>query len=607
MSTSMPQTSSLAASLASLPDEERQAILATLTEQDARALLFDWRFWARPEQLFPPGDWQTWLILTGRGWGKSRTGAEWVRDRIEHHNAKRIALVGATAADVRDTMIEGPSGILSCCPPWNRPHYEPSKRRVTWPNGSVAVAYSADEPNRLRGPQHDSAWCDELCFVAGTLVRTEHGDVPIETLSIGDSVQTRYGVRSVVRAGMTNSDAELYKLITSDGKTLTGTKNHPVFVAGKGFTPLHLLARGDIIDVWDNHAQSAEFNSGRVIREPRPVLESAATDSGVRVHSVEKLSDRAPVYNIEVDRVHEYYANGILVHNCAWRFVTEAWDMLMFGLRMGEHPQCVITTTPRPLKLLKDILADRTTIVTRGSLYENADNLAPNFVAKTVAKYQGTRLGRQEIDGEVLDDVPGALWTRAMIDACRWQVPDPTKPVRNQLPPMLRVVVAVDPAVTSGEDSDDTGIVVVGLGNDWQSYVLADLTCHVSPHEWATVAVNAYGHYHADKIVGEVNNGGDLVETVIRTVDPLVPFKKVTASRGKRVRAEPIASLYEQGRVCHVGSFADLEDQMCNYVPGSLMQSPDRMDALVWALTELYFGEADLPEVDYQIVDPVVI
>lgn len=421
--------------IASLPDDERTEILANLSDADANALLYDWRFWCRPEQLAPDALWQIWLILTGRGWGKTRTGAEWVRDRVERQGARRIALVGATAADVRDTMIEGPSGILACCPPWNRPHYEPSKRRVTWPNGAVAIAYSADEPNRLRGPQHDSAWCDELA---------------------------------------------------------------------------------------------------------------------------------------------------------AWRFAQEAWDMLMFGLRMGQHPQCVVTTTPRPLKVLKEILADPGTVVTKGSLYENADNLAPSYVAKTVKKYEGTRLGRQEIGGELLEDVPGALWTRAMVDAARWKVPDPAKRPEDQFPPMRRIVVGVDPAVTSGENSDNTGIIIAGVGVNGLGYVIADQTCHESPDAWAQRAVNNLKSYSADRIIAEVNNGGDLVEAMIRTVDRNVPYRAVHASRGKRVRAEPIAAMYEQGRIQHLGNFPELEDEMCNFVPDDTgASSPDRLDALVWAFTEL--------------------
>ena len=413
-------------------------MLESLSESDARGLLFDWGFWARPEQVPPVRDvpWQIWLILTGRGWGKTRTGAEWVRHRIEHCGALRVALVGATAADVRDTMIEGPSGLLACCPPWNKPVYEPSKRRVTWPNGSVAVAYSADEPNRLRGPQHDSAWCDELA---------------------------------------------------------------------------------------------------------------------------------------------------------AWRFLQDAWDMLMFGLRMGDAPQCVVTTTPRPLPILRELLADPNTVVTRGALYENAYNLAPAFVQKTIAKYEGTRLGRQEIGGEVLDDVPGALWTRAMIDDAR---------VREH-PRLVRVVVAVDPAVSSGDESDNTGIVVAGLGDDGHGYVLQDATCHVSPGEWAQRVVNCFDAHTADKVIGEVNNGGDLVEANLRTVRPNVPFKAVRASRGKQTRAEPVASLYELGRVHHVTptgqdrGLMDLEDELCNWSPESMASSPDRLDALVWAITELMLQEQD--------------
>jgi len=424
-----------------LPDTERQEILTNLSEADARGLLYDWRFWGRPEQLAPPGQWQIWLILTGRGWGKTRTGAEWVRDQIDHHGKKRIALVGATADDVRATMIEGPSGLLACCPPWNKPTYEPSKRRVVWPNGAMAIAYSAEEPSRLRGPQHDGAWCDELA---------------------------------------------------------------------------------------------------------------------------------------------------------AWRFLTEAWDMLQFGLRMGDNPQCVVTTTPRPLKLLKQLIADPGTVVQRGSLYENADNLAVDYVRKTVARYEGTRLGRQEIGGELLDDVPGALWTRAMIDAAHWQVPDPAKPAADQFPPMRRIVVGVDPAVTSGEDSDDTGIIVAGLGEDGLGYVITDSTCHETPAEWAARAVRLYHHHQADRIVAEVNNGGEMVELTIRTVDKNVPYKAVHASRGKRVRAEPIAALYEQGKIKHLGSFAALEDQMCSFVPDDVgAKSPDRLDALVWALTELMLDEGN--------------
>lgn len=442
MSTSTPAKSSLAASLASLPDAERAEALAGLSEADALALLYDWGFWARPEQSAPQGEWDTWLIHTGRGWGKTRTGAEWVREQAASGEVKLIGLVGATAADIRDTMVEGESGILACCPPWDMPLYEPSKRhRLTWKNGCMAIGYSADEPSRLRGPNFGAAWCDELA---------------------------------------------------------------------------------------------------------------------------------------------------------AWRFLQEAWDNLMFALRKGMRPKCVITTTPRPLKLLKEIMADPGTIITRGSLYDNADNLAESFKRRILRRYEGTRLGRQEISGELLDDVPGALWTRAMIEAARYPL-DPQRPVAEQLPRLFRVVVAVDPAVTSGEESDDTGIIVAGVGYNEQhkltGYVISDETCHESPDAWARRAVNLYREHGADRIVAEVNNGGDLVEATVRAVDPSVPYKAVRASRGKQVRAEPVSALYEQGRIKHIGSFPDLEDQLCNFVPYSSERSPDRLDALVWAITELMLQE----------------
>lgn len=394
-----------------------------LTEEQCTELLHDWQFLARPDQLPPAGDWRTWFIRTGRGWGKTRTAAEWVRDQVANHGRRRIALVAATAADARDVMVEGESGLLACYPDGERPLYEPSKRRITWPNGAMATTYSADEPERLRGPQHDAAWADELA---------------------------------------------------------------------------------------------------------------------------------------------------------AWKRAREAWDMLMFGLRLGSDPQTVVTTTPKPLSLLREIEESPETVTTTGSTYANAANLAPVFLSKILRRYKGTRLGRQEIEGERLDDMPGALWSRAMIDDARVSV----------LPPLKRVVVAVDPAVTSGEDSDDTGIIVGGLSYDGHVYVLEDATCHTSPDAWARTVVAAYARHRADRIVGEVNNGGELVEAVLRTVDASIPYTAVHASRGKSVRAEPISALYEQGRVHHVGEFAELEDQLVCWVPDAA-DSPDRLDALVWMVTEL--------------------
>lgn len=410
-------------SLACEPEEKQRQILEMLTEEQCAELLHDWRFLARPDQLPPAGDWRTWFIRTGRGWGKTRTAAEWVRDQVANHGRRRIALVAATAADARDVMVEGQSGLLACYPDAERPLYEPSKRRLTWRNGAIATTYSADEPERLRGPQHDAAWADELA---------------------------------------------------------------------------------------------------------------------------------------------------------AWKRAREAWDMLMFGLRLGANPQTVVTTTPKPMALLREIEESPETVTTTGSTYANAANLAPVFLSKILRRYKGTRLGRQEIEGERLDDIPGALWSRQMIEDARVSV----------LPPLKRVVVAVDPAVTSGEDSDDTGIIVGGLSYDGHVYVLDDATCHTSPDAWARTVVAAYARHQADRIVGEVNNGGELVETVLRTVDASIPYTAVHASRGKRVRAEPVAALYEQGRVHHVGEFAELEDQLVCWVPDAA-DSPDRLDALVWMVTEL--------------------
>jgi phage terminase large subunit-like protein len=398
--------------------------------QLADALENSWVAVARPNQLPPPGGWwQIWLLLAGRGFGKTRTLAEWVCEQVASGQATRIALVAATAADARDVLVEGESGILAVAPPWFRPIYEPSKRRLTWPNGAIATTFSAEEPDRLRGPQHDAAVCDEL-----------------------------------------------------------GSWSRP-----------------------------------------------------------------------------------------------ETWDMLQFGLRLGRNPRCLVATTPRPTKLIRELLAreGRDVVVTRGSTYENRANLAPGFFEQVIRKYEGTRLGRQELNAELLEDTPGALWTHALIEANRLRAP----------PIMTRVVVAIDPAVTSGEESDETGIVVVGKDANGQGYVLADVSGKYAPTEWAKIAIATYKAHSADRIVGEVNNGGDMIEATLRMVDPNVPFTAVRASRGKVVRAEPIAALYEQGRMHHVGAFPQLEDQMANFMTdfdrAAAGYSPDRVDSLVWGCTEL--------------------
>lgn len=407
-------------------------MIQNLNQKEAEVLFYTWELHARSKQLEPPGDWDVWLIMAGRGFGKTRCGAEWIRSRVETGKYGRLALIGATAADVRDIMVEGESGILAVSPPWFRPTYEPSKRRLSWPNGAMAITFSAEEPDRLRGPQHELLWADEL---------------------------------------------------------------------------------------------------------------------------------------------------GV------WKY-PEAWHMALLGLRVGPHPQAVVTTTPKPIKILLDLVESKRCMVTGGSTYENADNLAPSFLKQIVSQYEGTIIGQQEIYAKLLKELPGALWQRDQLNELRLK----------QAPELTRIVVAVDPAVTSGETSDETGIVVAGLGSDGHGYVLADLSCRKSPDGWARIALGAYRKWRADRVVAEVNNGGDLVEMVIRTVDPQVSYKSVHASRGKRVRAEPVAALYEQKKVHHVGVLEALEDQMCMFTPESTA-SPDRMDALVWAITELMLDLTPEPRI----------
>jgi phage terminase large subunit-like protein len=394
----------------------------------AAAVADPWLSQARPEQLSPAGNWSVWTILAGRGWGKTRTGAESVRQQAQGNSKARIALLGATAADVRDVMIEGNSGILAISPDHFRPTYEPSKRRLTWPNGAIATAYSSEEPDRLRGPQHSYAWIDELASFA----------------------------------------------------------------------------------------------------------------------------------NLE-----------------------NTWAMLQFGMRLGKNPQQLITTTPRPLKLLKQLMARPDCVITRGSTYDNRKNLPPSLFTSIITQYEGTRLGRQELDAELLEDIEGALWSTTTIEACRVPKDHPLD--------LKRIVVAIDPAVSVGENSDSTGIIVAGIGHDNHGYVLEDVTGKYSPTEWAMRAIAAYKRHKADRIVAEANQGGAMVESTLRAVDATVPVKLVHASRGKITRAEPISALYEQARVHHVGLFVELEDEMTSYEPGS-SKSPDRMDALVWGLSELMIG-----------------
>lgn len=437
-------------SLATLSTEQRERLLDQLTPEQADQLLHDWRFHARPEQLAPEGDWQVWLYLAGRGAGKTRAGAEWVREQARL-GPIRIALIAPTAADARDVMVEGDSGILSVCwdkdvdirgEPMGVPMFEPSKRRLTWKNGAVATTFSADEPDRLRGPQFHRGWCDELA---------------------------------------------------------------------------------------------------------------------------------------------------------AWSHAQEAWDMFQFGLRLQSStsgsPRCFVSTTPRPLPIIRKLMNDPGSVVSRGSTFSNRANLARAFLDKIVKKYEGTRLGKQELEGLVLDDYVGALFTPESIAAARFE---------GRLPAMKRIVVAVDPSGAGDGDedkADSIGIIVAGLGVDDMGYVLADRTVSGGPNTWGKAAVAAYHAYGADRIVAERNYGGAMVEHVIRTIDPNVSYKEVVASRGKVVRAEPVAALYEQGRVRHVSgpgrdNLSALEDQMAALTSEGYMGdgSPDRLDAMVWAITELMLG-----------------
>ncbi|MEM7546692.1 MAG: terminase family protein [Pseudomonadota bacterium] len=389
--------------------------------------------WGNPgHQLPPDGDWDTWLILGGRGAGKTRAGAEWIRSRLEGPTplsagpCNKAALVAASLDEARDVMALGDSGVVACSPPDRQPKWVESRRSLVWPNGAEATCFSASSPEKLRGPQFDCAWADELC---------------------------------------------------------------------------------------------------------------------------------------------------------KWPSAQEAWDILQFSLRLGAHPQMVVTTTPRAIKLLEELMANPRTIRTSAPTAANRANLAESFLRRVTERYEGTARGREELNGELVLDRPGALWSRSLLEAAH---------VRSG-PEMRRIVVAVDPPVTSGEKADECGIVVAGIGGVPEcAYVMADRSSRGdTPERWARRAVDAYHEFGADRIVAEVNQGGELVGTLIRQVDPEVSYKSVSASRGKVTRAEPVSALYEQGRVKHLGRFSELEDQMRSFGSDDMVGSPDRVDALVWAITEL--------------------
>lgn len=432
-----PGLKSGSAWLACADRDTEAAFLSSLNVNALAALPWLFEFWALPHQLPPEGDWTTWVVLGGRGAGKTRAGAEWVRSMVEGATpeapgqAKRVALVGETYDQALAVMVKGESGLIACSPPDRVPRWIAGERKLVWPNGAEARLYSAHDPEALRGPQFDLAWADELA---------------------------------------------------------------------------------------------------------------------------------------------------------KWPKARETWDMLQFGLRLGKHPQQIVTTTPRNVNVLKELLKRDGVAHTHAPTEANAAYLADSFLTEVRSRYGDTRLGRQELDGVLLDDVEGALWTRPQIDANRLE----------GAPEVTRVIVAVDPPVTGHAGSDACGIVAVGIIESgvpaqWRAVVLEDCSVQgVSPNQWANVAVAAYHRHSASRMVGEVNQGGQLVTDVVRSVDPTINFREVRASVGKVARAEPVAALYEQGRVAHVGTHAELEDEMCKMALTGFegQGSPDRVDALVWALTE---------------------
>jgi len=411
-----------------MPPAEYAAYLREVAERRSLSLQYDWKARAREKQLPPPGDWFIWYIETGRGWGKNRTASEWVRSCIESGKYRSGGIVGPTIATTRNLMVDGPSGIIAVCPPWNKPRYHPTVHKIVWPNGAEVEVFSADEPDRLRGANLEFGWADEF-----------------------------------------------------------GT--------------------------WHN---------------------------------------------------------------------SEPFDMFLLCVRIGNRPRILVTGTPKPLPHVKALPKRPNVVVTKGSTYENKDNLAGHFLEQIRVQYEGTRLGRQELHGEVLDAVEGALWDQErMINRHRV----------TQFPTLSRIVVAVDPQAGA---AGTTGIVVAGISDDEplpHGYVLEDLTISGSPDEWGRAAVAGYHKWQANRIVYEKNQGGDMVAETLRTVDSAIPLKDVWASKGKQARAEPISALAEQGRIHHVGFFGELEGELCSWVPGERMPSPNRLDAMVWAFTDMMLGE----------------
>lgn len=434
--------------------EDLESLLLQLGPAKAEELMYTWAFWARPQQIAPDGNWNTWFINAGRGFGKTRAGVEWVRSKVKQGH-KRIAAIAATNSDIERVMVNGESGFLARCwkgdktnkgVPLGQPQWSPTKRLLTWENGAYVQFFSAEEPERLRGPQFEAAWCDELA---------------------------------------------------------------------------------------------------------------------------------------------------------AWNRDRDTWDMLQFCLRLGKHPQVCVTTTPKPTKLVRDILKNPKTTVTYGSTFDNSANLASTYLEAVKSQYEGTRLGRQELYAEILDEASGALWNRGLLSTCEIEVDDPLEFSQT----LARVVVSVDPAVSANSESDMTGIIVAGQDVNGICYILKDATDRFTPEGWAARAIELYHEYGADRIVAERNQGGEMVRYTFKTVDETIPIKLVHASRGKFARAEPVSALYERGRVKHVKGLDALEDQMVQWEPLGSIGSPDRLDAMVWAVTELALKGIARPDLNLAYSD----
>ena len=687
--------------LKKLPKSEVESVLKKLSPQEWEELQYSWEFWARPNQLAPEGNWKILLALAGRGFGKTRMGTEWVRSMIKKGHTN-IGCVAPTKGDVRSIMVEGESGLLSVCHKSDKdykgthlgfPNWSPTNNTLTWENGAKARFYSAEDPERLRGPNLQAAWTDELCLVAGTLISTPSGEVTIENLKSGDYVTTRYGNKKVVRAWKTGTKSTL-RITTSTGKTLQGTHKHPVMTQ-KGWQTLGqlkvqesiLVSLGMVKDGGERKTTSLTeqgnsftdtcmnttlelsqmvstfitrmktkvitafqilnpcllLNTSRVTSQEalqpthqskdtktllssgKDVSQSLTTALGVGAtlnqqvcgqSSAQNLVDKKitikenvvkvedggnqEVYNIEVEEVHEYFANGLLNHNCSWNHMQETWDMLQMCLRKGKNPQILISTTPKPSKLLIELHKqsqenpDKVVLVS-GSSYENSDNI--NLDA--LAAFEGTRLGRQELYAEILTQSAGALWTMDTLNECQMEPPEPDVAKEYWDEKLVRVVVAIDPAMTDNTKSDETGICVAGIDVNGHGYVLEDATGKYSPQGWATKAIELYHKYSADRIVYESNQGGKLVSHTLKTEDPTLPLRGVHAKRSKHVRAEPVAALYEQGKVSHVrGTLEKLEANQTQWEPTQSTGSPDALDACVYALTDLMLGGVVKPKIN---------